>query len=307
MNVGACLERKHCCSNGQCFWEGNQRKIWNCNPQPQKMVSCYTFADPHMVGFNNNRFEAQNPGRFTLYSGRKLTVHYRSVKNGAWAAIKTVSINLDGAHFNFGVQFNQPFGKRTVNGNASITRNGNKITCSTGEGEEIDIVSQGYYLDLYVRTNKRNVGGLCANPNTATLNPNRVNCPKRQINEIWCRRNGGRSRKGFMKNCVFDLCQGLRRRQEIRIKREVRFEKHRKIHISKLWWNNRHHHHKHHRLFGRLIPNHIRRFASPNIIRRFASPGLIRNWEQPARKFEPVRHFEAPRVVRSWSPPPRRW
>jgi hypothetical protein len=94
------------------------------------------------------------------------------------------------------------------------------------------------------RSNKRNVGGICADPNAATLNPNKLNCPKRNANKIWCNRNGGRGRKGFMNNCVFDLCQGLRRRQVKRIKREVRFEKHRKIHVNKFWWNLRKNIHK---------------------------------------------------------------
>jgi len=346
MNVGACLERNHCCQNGKCFWEGHQRKVWNCNPQPTRMVSCNSYADPHMVGFSGNRFDAQAAGTFNLYSGHKLQVSYTAVKNGAWAAIHHVSVNMDGAHYGFGLAFTQPFGKHSGNGVSSVTRNGNKITCSTGEGEEIDIVTNGSWLDVYVRTNKANTGGICSNGFNAKAaqHPRHVACPRRRQNRAWCRGNGGRGgHRGFMTNCVFDLCQGLRREEELKIKREVRFQRHRKIHFNLRWLNNRHHHrhhhlfrhkhhhHHHHRHHGHhhhhhihrhhhhhhIIPHHHHRFGFGGIgaIMRRQIHHIAHNvWRPPflprVNVFRPHPVFRPPpppvRIFRAPPPPPIR-
>jgi len=111
--------------------------------------------------------------------------------------------------------------------------------------KKIDIVTNGSYLDVYVRTNKRNTGGICSNGfnAAAAIHPNKVLCRHRRTHRAWCRGHGGKGHKGFMTNCVFDLCQGLRREEELKIRHEVNFEHRRRVHIDLKWWNKRHHHH----------------------------------------------------------------
>jgi len=105
--VGQCLERKQCCRGKKCVWSSKTIKINGCNPIPARIATCYSFADPHFVGFKGNRFDAQEPGHFQLYIGEKLRVSYDAKKNGAWAAIIKVEVHLRGKHFSETTDFKQ--------------------------------------------------------------------------------------------------------------------------------------------------------------------------------------------------------
>jgi hypothetical protein len=60
-------------------------------------------------------------------------------------------------------------------------------------------------------------------------------CPNKRVNRNWCRARNGKN----FKNCVFDLCQGLTRRDEIRIKHEVKKENKKHIHFNWNKWNHK--------------------------------------------------------------------
>jgi len=48
-------------------------------------------------------------------------------------------------------------------GLGSIIRSGNnKITFSTNNGEEVDLLAYGYFFNAYVRTNSLKVSGICS-------------------------------------------------------------------------------------------------------------------------------------------------
>jgi len=295
-SVGPCLERRQCCKNGVCRWIGHNIRLHGCNIPPLRMVQCSSYADPHMVGFAGNRFEAQDAGTFDLYSGEKLSVSYSSIKMGAWAAIISVSVNVNGHSFNFGRHFSQQ--SQQLDGAASITRNGNRITVNTGDGEEIDIVTHGNFLDVFVRSNKSNTGGMCANGYNQRPQHKQPCLNNVARNRMWCNRNN----KHNARNCVFDLCNGLKRRDEIKIKREVRKEKRKRIHIN---WNRFNHkvfrrphrpvHHRPHRPVHRPIFRPHR----PQVIHRPVP-------HRPVHRPQVIHRPPPPRpVFRPRPPPPR--
>jgi hypothetical protein len=95
--------------------------------------------------------------------------------------------------------------------------------------------------------------------------------------------------KKNLRNCVFDLCQGLSKRQEKKIRKEIKKEKKRKIHINRKVWN------------------HKKRVRTPRVIRTPRTPRVV---VRPPRVIRTPRPFVRPPrpVVRPPRPvvrPPR--
>jgi len=55
-----------------------------------------------------------------------------------------------------------PNGKTEIGKRGFVFRNGNKVTFSTGNGEEVDFISYGYFYNAYTRSTVPKVTGLCS-------------------------------------------------------------------------------------------------------------------------------------------------
>jgi hypothetical protein len=181
----------------------------------------------------------------------------------------------------------------------TIVRNGNKITFSTNEGEEVDFITFGSFFNAYVRTNVRHVKGVCAQQFLRShsfrtehrgkiVKIRRKLCPKKMVYSQRCRRNGLHGMA--LKNCVSDLCNGLKRSVEKKILKRNRREKHKKLkiifkrHRHKRARPHRPHRHNRASVFKRRHRAH-RRVHTPRIHVR---PNPPRRPTPPAR---PVRVF----------------
>jgi hypothetical protein len=135
-----------------------------------------------------------------------------------------------------------PNGESKLSKRAIIKRNGNKITFSTNDGEEVDFVTFGSFFNVYVRSNVEIVSGICSrqfikskifgHPRKGKIvKINNKKCSKQKMKSYKrsCKRKG--LKRGEFKNCVRDLCNGLSRKIERRI---VRFNKQEKKKVLKI-------------------------------------------------------------------------
>jgi len=171
-------------------------------------------------------------------------------------------------------------GVNKIPGGGQITLAGNKITLSTNDGEECDMYqftsrNRGYF-NAYVRSNVPTVSGLCSqqyvksklfrNPMKGKIEVvKQRHCHKKAHFANVCRRRGLNGQR--LKNCVFDLCAGLSKRDEKKLIKIARRQKHIKLkriikrgrlpligrigvvrRIRRIKVHRKHHrHHRHHR------------------------------------------------------------
>jgi len=135
-------------------------------------IVCELYADPHVHGFNKKYFEAQTEGDWVLYRGNNLSAHYRGKRFGSWVGPIKFGVRLyQNRIFSVGFKFDKlringkirsiPEGELKLNGGL-IRRNGNKITFSTNDGEDVDFISFGWFFNAYVRSNARKITGICS-------------------------------------------------------------------------------------------------------------------------------------------------
>jgi len=53
-------------------------------------------------------------------------------------------------------------GKTRISRRGSVTKAGNKLTFSTGDGEEVDFLTFGTYMNSFVRSNVEHISGVCS-------------------------------------------------------------------------------------------------------------------------------------------------
>jgi len=209
---------------------------------------CHLVADPHAYGFNGKNFEAQVEGDWILYKGLNMECFYRGkrfagqgwVANQKFGVVvygqKIVSINVGDVH-NLIIDDE----RKTINGRFNLHRGGyvivagNKVTIGTGDGEEVDFVV-GYMnnFDAYVRSNVPTVSGLCSqqfekaaffdHPMEGKVEHIEIECHGlREQHTKFCHGCGLQGQA--LKNCVMDRCQGLGKKNEERIMKDIHHEK----------------------------------------------------------------------------------
>jgi len=217
-------------------------------------ITCELYADPHVHGFNKQRFEAQTRGDWVLYRGKHLSAHYRGKSMGSWVGpikfgVKLFNHKIYTHGFDLGTlkidgeKVSIPAGVTPVGKRGQITRVNNRITISTQNGEEIDIVSYGWFFNAYVRSNVRVITGICSHkfirsnffnhPEKGKLEKfKRDVCPRRQFFRAECK---GRGLNGEgLRFCVKDLCAGLPKKVEDRLLKRNEIEEHKLIQIKRV-------------------------------------------------------------------------
>jgi len=205
---------------------------------PIKRVTCDLYADPHARSFDGARFEAQTAGDWVLHSGPSLSVHYRGQSFGRWIGIVKYLIEVRGD-----IVRSEGFNGVTVNGNlvqlvagqafslpngGKIVKAGNKVTVSSGVGEECDFISFGTFFNAYVRSTLAGVSGLCSHqfvrshafghPQEGKMMENpKLHCEEKERHMKYCRGKGLHGHAQL--NCAFDLCAKFPRSIERKILR----------------------------------------------------------------------------------------
>jgi len=193
---------------------------------------CELFADPHARGFYGKTFEAQAIGDWVIYKGKRFTASYRGVSQGAYAASIDYIVNLNsgivvksaGANSAYSVngKVYTADGLQNLGDGVTVSKAGNKVTVAA-KGEEIDFEQLGDVFNIYVRSSRLKVGGLCAHkfqqsgeftlPLKAELiKPKTPPCPKKVAFKRFCARR--KLGPAHMKQCVHDLCSGVSRFHE---------------------------------------------------------------------------------------------
>jgi len=195
--------------------------------------NCQMFADPHVVGFAGYGFNAQTPGDWTLYKGLHMETAYRGESHGAWVGIskfgvivyrhKITSIGFDLKNIEIDGEIKKlKNGRTNLSNGAYLLVSGNKITISTGDGEEVDYISySNYFYNAYVRSNinAAQQSGICSHqfhpsnyfnhPEAPKEDPRVHHCERKKHFMEICKTKNLRS-KVALDNCVFDFCQGMR-------------------------------------------------------------------------------------------------
>jgi hypothetical protein len=156
---------------------------------------------------------------------------------GSWVAAIKFGLRLYGDRitsqdltFNFLIINGQS--KKITNGRTNISRKGyvikagNKLTFSTGDGEEVDFITFGSFMNVYVRSNIQTVHGICSQQFIRSKFFNNVHigkivkinhskCPKRKIYKKICKNR--KLKRGALRQCIDDLCAGLDKKIEEKI------------------------------------------------------------------------------------------
>jgi hypothetical protein len=220
----------------------------------KNQLTCELYADPHVKGFTKN-FDAQTEGDWVLYRGRRLSAHYRGKRFGAWVGpikfgVKLYRHRIYTTDFTFNtlkidgkvVALNN--GQIKVGKRSTITRLNNKVTFSTGEGEDLDIVSFGWFFNAYVRSRAEKVSGICSQQfirSTFFNHPQVVKdrhiklpkCPRKKHFVKKCTKWGHAKSKFTLRACVLDMCAGLKKSIEKRILKRNKHEKKKVFKVSK--------------------------------------------------------------------------
>jgi len=202
----------------------------------ENRLECQLYADPHCRGFSGATYDAQIEGDWVLYRGLHLKAHYRGKKfpGATWVAlihygIRIYNQRISSRGFNVhsvnidGVDRELKDGRNNLKRGGFINVQGNKITYSTNDGEEVDFISYGSYYNAFVRSNVPNVSGLCSKQFVRSTffgvtmggridYSKKLVCPRRNEFAQYCRRRGLRGNK--LKGCIFDRCQGMSRKAE---------------------------------------------------------------------------------------------
>jgi len=221
---------------------------------PRKRVKrdqCQMYADPHVHGFNGKNFNAQVDGDWVEYRGLHLSIHYRGKRFGSWVGqvhwgahvfgqriasrgFDVKQVNIDGQDITL------QSGRNKLPRGGYLDINGNKITISTGEGEEADFVTFGSFFNSFVRSDVEIVSGICSEQFVkSNFFSSPINGKVEHIHERLCHR-----REHFEKrcrhdrlvgakliNCIFDFCQGVSKKFEEKIVHNIKHEN--KIHLPK--------------------------------------------------------------------------
>jgi len=113
---------------------------------------------------------------------------------------------------------NLPNGVTRISRRGIVTKAGNKLTFSSGDGEEVDFISFGTFMNVYVRSNVEKIGGVCSQQFLKSHFFNHVHtgrivkitpfkCPRRSHYTRVCKRR--KLRRGALRECISDLCAGL--------------------------------------------------------------------------------------------------
>jgi len=214
-----------------------------------KRTTCSS-VNGHVTGFSGKAFDFQSLGDWVLYKGDKMEIHYRGGRLGGIPRI----ISRFGLNINNDIveSFRSKLNNIYVNGKAVSLPTGvnymlphggivlfkdNKIQFKTGS-EEADFyifrkLTRGNYFTAYVRSTVKNVSGLCTNirvsgkgilkhfkPAVLKNKKKKISCPKRKAFHAFCRKL---KIKGVeFKNCVYDLCSKLPKKQ---VKKTVKEDK----------------------------------------------------------------------------------
>jgi len=192
-------------------------------------ITCELYADPHVKGFNKKYFNAQTVGDWILYKGKNLSAHYRGKSFGSWVGavkfgVRLYKYKIYSTGFNFEtVKVNGRL-KKLLNGvnklkhGGFIKKEGNKITFSTNDGEEVDFISYGSFFNAYVRSNIPKITGICSEKFIHShffshyhkghrVKFSKKHCVHKKRHVLSCKRRGLKG--AALKNCVFDRCAGL--------------------------------------------------------------------------------------------------
>jgi len=254
-------------------------------------VQCSLFADPHVTGFNSRSYNAQTVGDWVLYRGENLSAHYRGISMGSWVGAVKFGVRLYGDRItSHDLSFNSIIingqlqnlgnGKTKISERGSVTKAGNKLTFSTNDGEEVDFLTFGTFMNVYVRSNVETVHGICSQEfiRSTFFNNEQVGkifhvganiCANKHRFTRRCKRNG--LIFGAIRDCVIDLCNGLNIKIERQILRRNKREGGIKMH--------KHHHHHHHR---RHHHHHHNPFHLINKIRNIP---MIHHFQEAQRRF----------------------
>jgi len=216
-------------------------------------ITCALYADPHVHGFNNKYFEAQTVGDWLLYRGTDLSAHYRGKSFGSWVGPIKFGVRLfHNRIFSIGFTFDKLLingrvrnisNGKTKLGHGEIRRNGNTITFSNKNGEEVDFVTFGSFFNAYVRSNVQFVDGICTQkfkrslffnhphtPKVITFKKRR--CPRRMLFRNKCIKKGLRGKR--LTFCIRDLCNGLPSRIEKQILKINKKEDRKIVHVRRV-------------------------------------------------------------------------
>jgi hypothetical protein len=229
-------------------------------------ITCSLFADPHVVGSNKRHFEAQTVGDWELYNGENLSVHYRGIQMRGWVASVKFGVRLfNDKIYSTDLGFNslkingqvRPIqnGRTQISNEGVVIKNGNKLTFSTNQGEEVDFISFGSFFNAYIRTNVKSATGICSqqfnrsyffgHPQKGKIvKINTNNCANRAVFRRHCRARGLKG--GDLRDCVVDRCNGLDKRIENKIIRDNKRERHIKLKVPRI--RGRPHQHVIHRV-----------------------------------------------------------
>jgi len=222
--------------------------------QKVNRITCQLYADPHVQGFNTKHFEAQTVGDWVLYRGENLSAHYRGKSMGAWVGPIKFGVKLF-HHRIYSLGFSQSTllidgkqvtiseGKTEIGHRGFVFKNGSKFTFSTGDGEEVDFVSYGYFFNGFVRSSAKRVTGLCSQEfihshffkheeKGEIVKPMKKHCPRRKEFEERCQRSG--LLRTPLANCIFDLCSGLPKRVEKKMLKTIKHEVKKEIPIKRV-------------------------------------------------------------------------
>jgi len=229
-------------------------------------VQCQMYADPHVYGFNKHTFNAQTEGDWVIYRGLNMNIHYRGKRFGVWVGPVQYGVRIFGQRISSrgfnnivnidGENRNLHEGVNKLHKGGFIKVAGTKTTIGTGDGEEVDFVSGGYYFNVYVRSDVPDVSGLCSqqfikshffsSPKFGTVDKIEIrHCPNKEHHERHCRSLGLDGAR--LRNCVADRCQGFSKRDERAVIKLTKREKH--IHLPEHHEEHRHvpEHHEEHR------------------------------------------------------------
>jgi len=204
----------------------------------RRRLTCDLYADPHARSFSGVPFEAQTEGDWLLYQGENMEAHYRGKRFKNWIGIVQFGVKIG-----TDIIKSSGFLRTTINGenvdlndgkehkikHGFVVKKGRTTTISTGDGEEIDFISHGWFFNVFVRSNSLNTKGICnqqfigskffTHPHAPIIfHPDEKPCPKRAIWEGHCKK---KLLVGVnLKTCIFDLCSGLNKELEDEILRE---------------------------------------------------------------------------------------
>jgi len=220
----------------------------------RRRVTCAAEGDPHFTLFDGRHLDFQGVGDWVLYKGHHLTIHYRGA---SWYGFPRVQIKFAAKiRGDIIISQGQDLSRIKVNNRlvhlpenkvfklpngGSLTKSGNRLNMNTNINEDADFYSyagttdprgQPFYFNSYVRSASHKIGGACAAQYIqakglfSTERKARIKkvklpkCPKRKRYIRFCEKRT--TKKSTVKNCVFDLCAGIRKNNEKKLLKYIK-------------------------------------------------------------------------------------